>query len=116
MLTDEEQCNSAWTGMGTDDRSDLGEQSDLRAVALLQDVCKLFCFFLAIAVGNKDGRILFLIGKLRIFVCQRLDRFLSAAGCGDLDQMSFAVHLQDRLDSQKAAGKSDQRTDTATAL
>ena len=116
MLTDEEQRDGAWTGVGTDDRTNLGEQSDLRAVALLQDVCKLFCFFLAIAVGNKDGRIPFLIGKLSIFLCQRLDRSLSAAGRGDLDQMPFAVHLQDRLDPQKAAGKRNQRTDTATAL
>ena len=63
VFANEEQGNGAGAGVRADDRANLCQQGGLAAL-LFQKVYQNLGIFFAIAVANKNGGVLFLVGKL----------------------------------------------------
>ena len=100
--------------MGADDRSDTGNQRNLFAVFILQDILQHLGIFNAVGVGDEDRGIR--PDRLTQLFRQLLDGLFPSVHLSHLDQVAFVIHMKHRFHVQGCTQQGCGCADPSAAL
>ena len=116
VTADKEQCNCARAGMRTDDRTDVVDDLGFDAVFLFDFCRNVFCVVEAVAMGDKDVRIIEALDLCFHFCDESVERRFASADFTDVDELSVFIDVQDRFDAEHRADKRSCSGNTAAAI
>ena len=103
VFAKEEQSQCAGACVRADDCAHMIDVDMLDTQLFCQNVGQILGILNAVAVTDEDGVVGTGNGGFAHFLCQHLDGGFSAPGFGDIDQMTFVIHMKHRLDLQHGA-------------